>query len=111
MNKTDLIAKVKSLPYHCVVVGGGAVVMYGLRDETSDLDIQVRLEDFYEIPGERRGDLWKTDGDLDIQVTDYPSVEIEGISVMTLESLLEMKMRMNRPKDQEDIRKIKALMA
>lgn len=58
MNKTDLIAKVKSLPYHCVVVGGGAVVMYGLRDETSDLDIQVRLEDFYEIPGgETRGSL------------------------------------------------------
>ncbi len=42
MNKTDLLAKLRALPYDPAaywVVAGGAMVLHGLREETRDLDL------------------------------------------------------------------------
>ena len=106
------------IPKHKILIfAGSAMVMRGLRDVCSDIDMGVptediiRLQEFYGMlakPSRFPGFLRVDYGIYDLGNNMYPSEPMEGYMVQTLESLLEMKLRMNREKDQTDIVKLKA---
>lgn len=97
-----------------IIEAGGACVMYGIREFTGDLDMTI-LDDAYlgyltspiRLPLEIfNGTVvisWDNYIDLHPMVTPKDTVMIDGICVLSAKSLLDQKLRMNRPKDQDDI--------
>ena len=56
MNKADIIEKLSAFPYDASeywLITGGAMVLYGIREETSDIDLgcTARLADRLEADG------------------------------------------------------------
>lgn len=49
--------------------------------------------------------------EFDINHSEYDSEVVEGVRVMTLPALLELKLAFRRPKDRRDIARLKALCA
>ena len=121
MKKTDIIEKLRAFPYgldDCRVITGGAMVLYGLREETSDIDLGCtpRLADRLEADGYLYqvmddGNRWFKVGD-DLEVFenwgDGHVVQRDGIPVISLQELRAMKQRLGREKDFRDIRLIDA---
>ena len=124
MNRKQLVARLKGLGLPkggYVLVAGGAMVMHGLRAETADLDIIVSPEVF-EALGRMHGFIEAKPGkprfvDLgsDVELSDnfdnaFPAdslshaIEIDGVRVQPLEDILGFKEKLNRPKDQHDIK-------
>lgn len=98
-----------------LIIAGSAMVMRGLRDECSDIDMGIpteevlrlqTLEGFTKAVPRFAGFLRLEKGDYDLGNNTYPSEPMDGYMVQTLESLLVMKLRMNREKDQADIVKL-----
>ena len=100
---------------------GGSLLMYGLRKETGDIDADApehifqRLKKKYPdrirvIPEATGGELLEYNEFIDLHHRrgNNATEMIDGICCETLEVTLEFKKRMNRPKDQEDIRNIEA---
>ena len=123
MNRAEIIARVKGLPFDpntFWVVAGAAAVLYGVRDETDDLDLgcTTELADRLEREGvacRRTSDgnrFFKIGEDLELfENWLYDSVVfLDGIPVISLAGLLTMKERLGRPKDRLDIEKIKTLL-
>lgn len=131
MNKDQLISAVYELgqrhriPLNHLVVGfGGAMVMLGLREQTNDIDIDVppELYAFLKEQGyaERPilnalgGFTMSVDKHIDVRVDPYLDREDTwevgdgAIWHHTAKIVLENKLILNREKDQEDIRKLKA---
>lgn len=116
MKKDDIIRKLNEFPYGTDgfwLVAGAALVMYGVRDETGDIDMGCTAEaaDRLEkdgVPcsftesGRRRFSMGS-----DIEIFEnwlYGSVEsVCGFPVMSLEGIREMKSRLSREKDLRDI--------
>ena len=100
------------------IVGGAAMVLRDLRNVTSDIDIYVdsylcnrllETEDF-----ERKYDKdmpevkWLANRFFDIRNTPHHcDLEIENFKIQSLESILAMKVALNRDKDQIDIAKLR----
>lgn len=99
---------------------GGAMVLYGLREETHDLDIWCtkKLGDALAQRGEAQT---LPDGtrrfvpapDVEIYENMLPgkTVFLNGIPVAPLEDVLALKRRLNREKDQRDIAVLEAAVA
>lgn len=121
MKKKDILEQLKGFPYsnkNYWVVAGSAMVLYGIREETEDIDLgcTAALADELERSGcpVRYGD----DGNRcfrygeHIEIFEnwlYDSVEeAEGVPVVSLEGLYRMKKELGRPKDRKDLRLIKA---
>ena len=116
MNKTDIIKKLNAFPYDRKdywVITGGAMVLYGIREETSDIDLgctssmadRLEAEGFpvqVTADGNRRFKI----GD-DIEVFEnwlYDTVGLsDGIPVISIPGLITMKQRLGREKDKRDI--------
>ena len=121
MKKADVIEKLRRLPYdprEYWVVAGGAMVMYGIREETHDVDLGCtrELADRLEAEGFLCG---KTDGGKRrfsiggyIEVFEdwlYDRVDqVDGVPVISLPGLVEMKRRLGREKDERDLALIRA---
>ena len=105
-----------------VVVGaGGALCVLGLREETSDIDVDVPLEVFnwllklglptheFVNPGQKPVQVIEATDVVDVHVRTNkdPVVLTDGVCHYTPEVLLAFKQKLNREKDQEDIRKLK----
>ena len=104
-----------------VVGAGGALCVLGLREETSDIDVDVPLEVFnrllklglptheFVIPGQKPVQVIEATGVVDVHVRTNkdPVVLTDGVCHYTPEVLLAFKQKLNREKDQEDIRKLK----
>ena len=119
MNRSDIKEKLRAFPYDPAeywVVAGGAMVLYGLRAETADLDLGCTASLAERLAAEgvpcRRtadGKRWFRYGD-DMEIFEdwlYDRVvPVEGVPVVSLEGLLEMKRRLGREKDEDDIRLI-----
>lgn len=119
MNRDELICRLASLPFdkrEYWVVAGGAMVLHGLRGETQDVDLGCTkaLADALEgqgfptkilADGTRRIEFAK-----DVEIFEewlYDRVvSVDGIPVISLEGLLEMKRSLGREKDLADIRAI-----
>ena len=123
MKKTDVTAKLKEFPYDTKeywVIAGAALVLYGIREECSDIDLgcSSKMADRLEAEGY----LYKTTSDgnrcfrigNDIEVFENwlkdTITDVESIPVVTLTGLIEMKQELGREKDLNDIRLILAYM-
>lgn len=121
MKKADIDARLREFPYdpgEYWVLAGGAMVLYGLREETADLDLGCtpKLADRLEAEGfpcrvtddgNRR---FRLGGDLEIfENWLYDRVvPVDGLPVISLRGLLELKRRLGREKDRRDVELIRA---
>lgn len=121
MNRQELIERLRALPFlpeDYWLVAGGAMVLYGLRDETRDIDLGCRraLADRLEAEGfpvQRTADgkrRFPISGDIELfEEWLYDRVtEVEGIPVISLRGLLLMKEALGRDKDLADLALIRA---
>ena len=120
MNRQDIIKRLNSFPYdkgEYWVITGSAMVLYGIREMTHDIDIGCtsRMADQLEKDGyvpsiTESGKRKFIIGD-DIEIFEnwkYGSVErIDDIPVLSLDGLIEMKISLGREKDIKDITLIK----
>jgi len=122
MNKDDIITRLKVLdfdPKEYWVITGSAMVLQGVKTETSDIDLGCTrsLADSLEKSGYRT--IYLEDGtrkiviDADVEIFEdwlYDKVEIiDDIPVMSLRGIIEMKSSLGREKDYADIALIKSL--
>ena len=116
MNKTDIIKKLRAFPYDSGkywVITGGAMVLYGIRAETSDIDLGCTSEMADQL--ETDGYLYKTSPDgsrwfkvgSEIEIFEnwlYDTTAlVDEIPVISIPGLIEMKQRLGREKDIRDI--------
>lgn len=124
MNRAELIERVKALPFpkeDYWVITGGAMVLYGLREQTHDIDLGCtsRLADELEQQGAevsiRKDGTRKLVLDGDVEIMEnwlYDRVEtVEDIPVISLKGLKEMKLSLGREKDLRDVALIDAYLA
>jgi hypothetical protein len=92
---------------------GGALVLYGIKGSTVDIDINVtnalfkRLSQIYKVDHAMFNEPYiRIDGVVDVFIGSNMDSKtyIEGIPVSTLQEIIESKRRLGRPKDIEDIR-------
>ena len=116
MDRQDIIDRLRAFPYdrgEYWVITGGAMVMYGFREQTSDIDLgcSKNMADQMETDGwlyriQDNGRRWFKYGE-DIEVfegwLEDTVQDVEGISVISVKGLIEMKRSMGREKDLRDI--------
>lgn len=116
MNKQDIINRLKEFPYskdEYWVITGSAMVLYGIRELTHDIDMgcSSKMADQLEKDGyvptlTESGNRKFVIGD-EIEIFEnwkYGSIErIDGVPVLSLDGLIEMKKSLGREKDYRDI--------
>lgn len=116
MNKIEIYKKLQKLNLdkneYCVF-SGAVMVIYGLRDDTPDIDLYVSEKLFKELnkkydlkPLENIPGYFKLDNNTDITIVnlkDYKIVDIDGYPTLSLEDILAFKKSLNREKDQKDV--------
>ena len=116
MRKPDILEKLRTFPYdpsEYWVITGGAMVLYGIREETSDIDLGCtsNMADQLEAAGylyqkTSDGNRWfKIGSDIEVfenRVNDTVAL-IDGIPVISIPGLITMKQRLGREKDIRDI--------
>ncbi len=120
MKKADIIRRLEALGFdknEYWAITGTAMVLYGLRAETHDIDLGCTAKLADELQ-ERYPTTILPDGTR--KIVPVPDVEIfedwlydkvvrvDGFPVISPAGLLAMKKALNREKDQADIRKIEA---
>ena len=120
MNKEELLNLVESLNMprdEYYILGGGSLVMFGIKDKTADLDLCVseelfaRLKEEYNLDEKDKNECGFYHISDIIEVIPNPKdeftcEEIEGYQVEELKRILEFKKKRNAPKDQPYIEKI-----
>jgi hypothetical protein len=120
--KQNIIDKCKSLKFdpdeYCLGYGG-ALVLYGIKDSTADIDIMVtkplfdKLSQKYNVDYDTFNEPYiYIDEIVDIFIGEDLDLKtyIEDIPVYTLDAIIESKRRLGRPKDVEDIKRIEEFM-
>ena len=117
MNKKEYIKALEKLNLpkdDYIILSGGSLLMRDLRETSADLDLCATKKlaekiDLYNAPTDDKG--FYTPFDNCQMMDDYDNFEydiIDGYKCETLKSILDFKLRVNRPKDQADIANIKA---
>lgn len=121
MNKEELLKLVESLGLKTgeyYILGGGSLVLFGIKETTSDLDLCVSEEQFnvlkekYKLKEEDKNECGF------YHITDLIEVvpnkkenfqvdNVDGYDVEPIRKILEFKLKRNAPKDQVHIKKIK----
>ena len=123
MNRTEILSALSQLDFdksEYWVITGGAMVLYGLREKTHDIDLgcTTKLADVLEAAGYpvkrkedgRRHITFNEDVEL-LENWLFDKVEmVEGFPVISMRGLLEMKKHLGREKDLRDIALIEAAM-
>ena len=121
MGRDELLRRLRGLPYDPAeywLLAGGAMVLYGFREETGDIDLgcSSALADRLEAEGclcrvRENGKRWfKPAADLEL-FEDWRAGEVcrvEGVPVISVPGLLQMKRELGREKDLRDIALIEA---
>ena len=116
MDRREILDRLRAFPYdrgEYWVITGAAMVLYGFREQTADIDLgcSAALADRLEAEGVpfRRmtnGKRWFRYADA-VELFEgwlRGSVEtVEGFPVISLEGLLDMKRELGREKDKKDI--------
>ena len=120
MNKEELLKLLESLDIpkdEYYILGGGSLVMFGIKDTTADLDLCVseelftRLKEAYKLEEKDKNECgFYRISDL-IEVISKPKEKftmekIDGYNVEELNRILAFKKKRNAPKDQPYIEKI-----
>lgn len=124
MNREELLARLRALPWDSQdywLITGGAMVLYGLRERTHDVDLgcTTALADALEAQGHPYqvtpdGNRWfKLGEELELFENWLRDtvVRVEGVPVVSLRGLLEMKLALGREKDLRDAALIRAHLA
>ena len=118
MNRKEIIEELKKYklnPKKYIIISGAAMVLYGFKEETPDIDIAVtkdykkELLSKYECVLENpETDAYIIDDTLNFVTNHYKRRReyIEGFPVLTVEDLIFSKQKMNRKKDREDLKLI-----
>ena len=123
MNKWEILNCLSEFPYdrnEYWVITGGAMVLYGMREQTTDIDLgcSKRLADQLEADGcmLRRtddGKRWFKYGE-NIEIFEewlMDSIEtVCGFNVVSIKGLIKMKQELGRDKDKKDIELLKAFL-
>ena len=101
----------------CPVGSGGTMVLLGLREETSDIDLEIPREIFEEY---KETGLYEKTYFGDVEVLKYDeyidlhelkevsgNILIDGVCSWSPEKVLLFKQSLNREKDQKDILKLR----
>ena len=120
MKKNDIIEKLRALPYDPAgywVITGGAMVLYGFREETHDIDLGCtkELADRLEADGYLM-DRYE-DGRREFHIGEEIEIfedwlcdtvdAVDGVPVISVRGLIEMKTSLGREKDLRDIELIR----
>lgn len=120
MNKEELLKLVESLNIpkdEYYILGGGSLVMFGIKETTSDLDLCVSNELFAKLKEKYNLDENDKNECGFYQISDiieiipnpkeeFTAQEIDGYKVEELKRILEFKKKRNAPKDKPYIEKI-----
>lgn len=120
MNKEELLKLVESLNIpkdEYYILGGGSLVMFGIKETTSDLDLCVSDELFAKLKEEYNLDENDKNECGFYQISDiieiipnskeeFTAQEIDGYKVEELKRILEFKKKRNTQKDKPYIEKI-----
>ena len=116
MKKDEIIKRLRELPYDPTgywVITGGAMVLYGFRDETGDIDLGCTKE----LADRLEADGYLTDryedGRREFHIGEDIEIfedwlcdtvgSVEGVPVISVRGLIEMKRSLGREKDLRDI--------
>ena len=123
MNKQDIINRLNKFPYskdEYWVITGSAMVLYGIRDITHDIDMgcssimadQLEKDGYVPTLTESGNRKFKIGEDIEIfENWKFDSTtRIDDIPVISLKGLIEMKEDLGREKDYRDILLIKDFM-
>ena len=121
MDKQGILKCLSEFPYdrnEYWVITGGAMVLYGIRQQTADIDLgcSKRLADLLEADGflfrrTEDGKRWFRYGESIEIFEEWLMDGIEsvyGFSIVSVQGLIEMKQELGREKDLKDIELIKA---
>ena len=120
MNKEELLKLVESLNIpkdEYYILGGGSLVMFGIKETTSDLDLCVSNELFAKLKEKYNLDEKDKNECGFYQISDiieiipnpkeeFTAQEIDGYKVEELKRILEFKKKRNAQKDKPYIEKI-----
>ena len=120
MDKAEIIKELEAFPYSREdywVLTGGAMVLYGIKEKTSDIDLGCnrKMADILEQDGfsfkitESGNRHFKYSDHIEIfenWINDTVT-QVEGIPVITLAGLIDMKKELGREKDHKDIELIR----
>lgn len=123
MNKKQILEVLKKYhldPTQYIVISGAAMVIYGLKKETQDIDIAVtkelyqKLEKEYECELEKYDEatqcnIYYIDHILNFGTNFYDEknyVYVDGIRVQDINGIIRLKKKLNRAKDKIDLIKI-----
>ncbi|MBQ6654473.1 MAG: hypothetical protein IJM79_03000 [Erysipelotrichaceae bacterium] len=119
MNKTDIIAKMKDFPYEKEdywIITGAALVLYGIREQTHDIDLGCNKKMADQL--EEQGYLYKVMDNgcrwfkLSKELEVFENwlfdrvIQLEGLPVMSIKGIMEMKESLGREKDLRDLQLI-----
>ena len=123
MDKRELLALLKAFPYSpddYWIVAGGAMVMYGIRPQTHDIDLGCNKtmadsleENGYLVrtnPDGRRYFRYSDDIEISEGWLNDTFDKVDGYNVISIKGLLEMKRELGREKDKRDIALIEEFM-
>ena len=121
MNKQEYIAALEKLNLpksEFIILSGGSLLMHGLRETTQDLDFCFSKKlakelDLYSAPKDKDG-LYVPFENCQVFRDDFGDIKydvVDGYNCESLQDILEFKRRVNRPKDQADIKKIEEFLA
>lgn len=121
MTKKDILKSIDDLNLdytdYCII-SGGALVLYGIRPETEDVDIFInengfnKLKEKYEIISKeyKYKDLYGIGSDIELLFREFDSsivYKIDGYPVLKIEEVLKWKVDNHRDKDLKDIELIR----
>ena len=123
MNKQDIINRLNKFPYskdEYWVITGSAMVLYGIRDITHDIDMgcssimadQLEKDGYVPTLTESGNRKFKIGEDIEIfENWKYDTItRIDDVPVISIKGLIEMKESLGREKDFRDILLIKDFM-
>ena len=120
MNRQDILDRMRDFPYdrsEYWIVAGGALVLYGIREETADIDLgctaaMAARMDADGVPWETAPDgrrHFRYGEDIEIYEEGFrgPVVEADGLPVLSICGLIDMKRKLGRDKDKRDLELIR----
>lgn len=120
MKRNDIINKLESLNFdkneYCII-SGGILVMYGIKENTNDLDLLIshdlfnKIKNIYNLKSRfsKFPDLYELDSLTEVRVEEFDKNDVtyvDGYPVWSLEKQLEWKKNNHREKDLVDIKLI-----